>query len=121
MNKRLKLLRTTLELSQLDFSKKASLSQSTYGAIEIGQREIKNRHIKLICSAFNVNENWLRSGEGNMFNPNINTQLGSELAQIYCNGSELSKNLILGLSQLDTNELEVIKILVDGFINKKKQ
>lgn len=121
MNKRLKLLRTELDLSQSDFSKKLSLGQSTYAALETGKSPIKDRHIKLICSTFNVNEEWLRNGDGDMFITNLTQQLGVELVRIFNKGDDLTKKLILGLSELDENEIEIVKILVDGLINKKKQ
>jgi len=35
--------------------------------MELGQKRILDRHIKLIISAFGVNEAWLRTGEGEMF------------------------------------------------------
>lgn len=121
MNKRLKILRTELDLSQAEFSKKLSLGQSTYAALEIGKSPIKDRHIKLICSTFNVSEEWLRDGKGDMFTTNLDHQFGTELAKIFNRGDNLTKKLILGLSELDENEIEIVKILVDGLIEKKKQ
>lgn len=64
---RLKQIRKYLKLSQKNFAKEIGMSQSGYGQIEIGDRPISDRLIKSICMAFNVNENWLRTGEGEMF------------------------------------------------------
>lgn len=121
MNKRLKILRTELDLSQAEFSNKLSIAQSTYAVLESGKTSLRDRHIKLICSTFNVNEEWLREGKGDMFVTNINQQLGVDLAKIFNRGDNLTKKLILGLSELDENEIEIVKILVDGLIEKKKQ
>ena len=121
MNKRLKILRTELDLSQAEFSNKLSIAQSTYAVLESGKTALRDRHIKLICSTFNVNEEWLREGKGDMFVTNINQQLGVELAKIFNRGDNLTKKLILGLSELDESEIEVVKILVDGLIERKKQ
>ena len=66
---RIRQLRETLGLNQTDFSAAIGFSQSTITMIESGRREVQERHIKTICSAFNVNEEWLRTGEGEMFNP----------------------------------------------------
>lgn len=121
MNKRLKILRTELDLSQAEFSNKLSIAQSTYAVLESGKTSLRDRHIKLICSTFNVSEEWLREGKGDMFVTNINQQLGVELAKIFNKGDNLTKKLILGLSELDENEIEIVKILVDGLIKKKKQ
>lgn len=121
MNKRLKILRTELDLSQAEFSNKLSIAQSTYAVLESGKTALRDRHIKLICSTFNVSEEWLREGKGDMFVTNINQQLGVELAKIFNRGDNLTKKLILGLSELDESEIEVVKILVDGLIERKKQ
>lgn len=121
MNKRLKILRTELELSQAEFSNKLSIAQSTYAVLESGKSVLRDRHIKLICSTFNVNEEWLREGKGDMFDNSLTENLSANLAKLFTKGDQLTKKLILGLSELDENEIEIVKILVDGLINKKKQ
>ncbi|WP_317366378.1 LexA family transcriptional regulator [uncultured Tyzzerella sp.] len=63
MNKRLKELRKNiLNLTLKDFGNEISLSPGALGDIENGRRILQNRHIKLICQTFNVNEDWLRNG-----------------------------------------------------------
>lgn len=64
---RLKYIRKTLNLTQKNFAKEIGLSQTSLGMIEVGDRKVQDRHIKTICSLFNVNENWFRTGEGEMF------------------------------------------------------
>ena len=64
---RLKYIRKTLNLTQTKFAKEIGLSQTSLGMIEVGDRKVQDRHIKTICSLFNVNENWFRTGNGEMF------------------------------------------------------
>lgn len=64
---RLKYIRKTLNLTQKNFAKEIGLSQTSLGMIEVGDRKVQDRHIKTICSLFNIDENWLRTGEGEMF------------------------------------------------------
>jgi len=66
VNDRIKLVRTTLNISQRDFAKRIYISQTLLGNIELGTRNVNNRTIQLISTAFNVNKNWLLSGEGEM-------------------------------------------------------
>lgn len=68
MNSRLVQLRKALGMNQHDFSKSIAIGQSTLAMIESGKRTLNERHIKLICSTHNINEEWLRTGEGEMFN-----------------------------------------------------
>lgn len=67
MIERLKQIRKTLKLNQTNFAKYLSLTQTAYSMIESGVNPLSDRHIKLIHAAFNVNEHWLRTGEGDMF------------------------------------------------------
>lgn len=121
MNERLKLLRHNLHLNQADFSKKIGMAQSSYATLESGKTQIRERHIKLICSTLNVNSEWLVNGTGEMFNTDLHEKLGEGIARMFANSDDLTKKLILGLSELDSHELEIVKILVDGLVDKKKQ
>lgn len=63
---RLKFLRKELCLTQSKFAEQIGMSQSGYAQVEKGSKAISNRLIKSICLAFNINENWLRTGKGEM-------------------------------------------------------
>ena len=68
MNTRLRELRKNLlNLTLKDFGNKISLSPGALGDIENGRRILQDRHIKLICQTFNVNEDWLRNGNEPIF------------------------------------------------------
>ena len=75
MNERLKIIRLKLKLTQDDFAKKIGIKQ----AIEKGIRNSTDRSINDICREFNVNEEWLRHGTGEMFIQNINNNQGGTL------------------------------------------
>lgn len=65
--KRVQEVRKSLKLSQPAFGDQLGLSKDMVANIEYGRVELKDHVIKLICSEFNVNEHWLRTGEGEMF------------------------------------------------------
>lgn len=67
INKRVKHIREQLEYSQETFGNEIGLSKSGISSIESGGRNVTDKHIKLISVQFNVDENWLRTGNGNMF------------------------------------------------------
>lgn len=81
INERIKQLRQTLNLSQAKFAKAISISNGYIAGIELGKRNVNDRIIKLICITFNVNEQWLKTGEGDMFKkqPNQLSTLASSL------------------------------------------
>lgn len=64
---RVKDVRKSLELNQTDFTKHIGLTQTAYSMIKSGIRSLSDKHIKVICSEFGVNEHWIRKGVGEMF------------------------------------------------------
>lgn len=76
MNERLKIIRLKLKLTQDDFAKKINVTRSAISNYEKGTRNIMNRVIADICREFNVNEEWIRHGTGEMFIQNINNTQG---------------------------------------------
>lgn len=67
MNKRVKEIRDHFEMSQGKFGEMLNLSQRAISNIETGVSILSKRNFDAICRVFNVNENWLRNGEGEMF------------------------------------------------------
>ena len=64
---RVKELRKKLGLTQSEMGEKLSLSGNLVYMMEKGERAISDRTVKDICRDLNVNEEWLRTGEGEMF------------------------------------------------------
>jgi len=67
MNERLKKLRRTLELTQQEFADKIGSKRSTIAKYETGSNIPSAAVISLICKEFDVNEDWLKTGDGEMF------------------------------------------------------
>jgi transcriptional regulator with XRE-family HTH domain len=67
ISERIKELRAELKLSQRQFAKKIFVSQTLVNEIELGKRKINIRVLHLISYQFNVNLDWLKKGEGDMF------------------------------------------------------
>ena len=68
INERIRTLRKALKLKQADFGKQIGLTHTSLSMIERGTNALTDKNIRLICTTFNVNEKWLRTGNGNMFN-----------------------------------------------------
>lgn len=68
INERIRFLRKNeLKMTQDDFASKIDISRSNMGNIETGRIAITERVITSICREFNVNEEWLRNGSGDIF------------------------------------------------------
>lgn len=121
MNERLKLLRKKLNMSQRDFSKRINVGASTLAMFETGQRELKSIHISAICREFNVNEHWLRTGEGTMFNETppddeLSRYLGQLLKPDHKNA--FIKKIILTYMRLDDDGKKIIRDFAESLGSK---
>lgn len=67
MKERFKELRKDLGLTQQEFADRLGIKRGTIGNYELGRNEPVDSVISLVCDRFNVNEQWLRTGEGEMY------------------------------------------------------
>lgn len=86
MNNRIRTLRKELNLTLDKFGEQIGLKKSSLSQIENGKCAITEQTIKSICREFNVNENWLRTGEGD-----IHIQMSEEDELMQWAGKVLSK------------------------------
>ena len=106
IGERVKQLRKELKLTQIDFGGRIAVSQGHLTAMENGKREVTDKTVKVICMEFNVNEKWLRTGEGQMF-AETNETILSELASEYRLEGE-RYNLIRNFLMLTDEQQEAI-------------
>lgn len=66
MKDRIKELRQLLDLTQQEFADRLNIKRGTLANYELGRNEPIDAVVTLICREFNVNENWLRYGIGDM-------------------------------------------------------
>lgn len=102
MNNRIKEIRKKAGLSQEEFGKRLSVTKTSISKIEAGINNPSDQTIKLICSEFNVNEEWLRTGVGgqdNMFIPD-DMKYYQNLGRLGSEKNEFKKfyiNMMMGL------------------------
>lgn len=82
MKERLKELRKHLGLTMEEFGNNLGVRKTTISSLENGVNNITNQMAKLICTTYNVNEEWLKTGNGSMFNDTKESHL-NELAKQY--------------------------------------
>ncbi|MEK4425135.1 helix-turn-helix domain-containing protein [Solibacillus sp. FSL K6-1523] len=106
MIERLKEIREYHKLNQSDFAKSLGMGQSTLAMLEVGKRELLDRHIKTVCSIYNVNETWLRTGIGEMFIQPDTFSLDEYAKK--SNLSDLEIAIMKGYMDLDRNVRETL-------------
>ncbi len=120
MNKRIKKIRQNAGMTQREFADRIGVSRNTIAAYETDARVPIDAIIVSICREFNVNEDWLRTGLGNMYaevNPDIQLSkaLGSLLRE---EASSFKKQLILSLLELNQKEWDTLEKLITSVTKK---
>lgn len=67
MNKRVKELRKKLGLTLEKFGERLGVGKNAISRIETGKSNLTDQMFKAICREFDVSEEWLRDGTGEMF------------------------------------------------------
>lgn len=67
MKERLRQLRKALDITQQEFADRIGIKRNSYANYETGRNTPIDAIILSICREFNVNEEWLRTGEGEIF------------------------------------------------------
>lgn len=123
MKDRIKELRTKLNKSQTDFAKSISVSRSAVCKMESGENYPSEQTIHLICTEYNVNDDWLRTGKGEMF---IEVSQEEEIAnltyKLLTEESDSFKNrLISALSRLTDEQWDLLEQVIDDISAQKKE
>lgn len=113
INERVKYLRKNiLHKTQEDFAMEIKVSRSNLGSIEIGRIIATDRVISDICEKFNVNEGWIRTGEGEIFVQRSRNQIITDfLGDLIKEDDTFKKRLIEALAELDSKDWESLKKL----------
>lgn len=123
MNERIKELRKALGLTQQAFADRLKVKRNTVATYEMGRSGISDATLSLICKEFNVNEAWLRTGEGEMF---ISLSRDEEIAAFMGDvlkgeQGDFRRRLISALSRLDANQWEVLEQIATNLADEIKE
>lgn len=120
MNNRIKEVRTTKKLTQDAFAADLNISKNYVWMIEKGEREPGDRTIKDICRIYGVNEEWLRTGEGEMMRPLEREEEIAKLANKMLDEVEPSiRNAFIRAVMATNNEtLQALKDFSETFIHE---
>lgn len=96
-------------MTQAEFAKSIGLSTNFVWMLEKGERVPSDRTISDICRCFSVSEQWLRTGEGPMFQQkSLSDELFDTFKDFMKDAPDLRRRLILGLSKLNKEEWKLI-------------
>lgn len=98
MKERMKKLRKTLDLTQQEFADRIGIKRNSYANYETGRNTPIDAIIVSICREFNVNEEWLRNGTGEMFlQSNRNADIARLTKELLSEESDSFKNRFISM------------------------
>ena len=119
IGQRLKAIRNALHLKQAEFGKRIGLSQPTIGQYEKETRPITERVISQLVAEYNINEEYLRHGTGEMFvshRADLVTELATKLQL-----TQREQQLLLAYSTIPADKREDFLNFVQDFIIKLQE
>lgn len=121
MKNRLIEIRKAVGYSQQKFADKLNIKRGTIANYECGRNEPIDAVISLICREFNVNETWLRTGEGEMFLPEDRDDMLSRLTVDLLSEEEDSfKNRFVSLlARMTDEEWTMLENMVEKLSKKE--
>jgi transcriptional regulator with XRE-family HTH domain len=111
MKDRIKQLRKALDLTQQEFADRIGIKRNSYANYETGRNTPIDAIIVSICREFNVNEEWLRTGSGEMFLPlDRNADIAKLTKELLNEESDSFKNRFVSmLANLSVEEWEFLE------------
>lgn len=108
-----------MKLSQQEFAERLNVKQATISAYEVGIRTPLDSIVNSICREFNVNETWLRTGEGPMFRPlGRDQELYTFIGNIALGSDSFKRRFIEALAKMPEEQWDALyrlaKTLVDA-------
>lgn len=116
MNKRIKEIRKYLGLTLDTFGSRIGITSSGLSKIERGLSGVSDQTVRSICREFKVSEDWLRTGEGDMFDqeqPSILARLSSEYKL-----TAREQSVVAAFLELDEADRAAIMRYVDKLVEK---
>lgn len=121
IGERIKEARRALKKTQQAFADTIGLKRNTIASYEIGNVLPSDRTIADICREFNVNEEWLRTGEGEMFlQRSRDEELAAFFGDVLSGQQDFKRRLLAALSRLDEREWDMLEDVTDKLLEELK-
>lgn len=122
MKQRIKELRKQLNLTQQEFADRIGIARGNIATYETRDGSPGDAVVALICREFNVNENWLRTGEGEMFRPTRrNDEITAFFGDILSSDSDFKHRFISVLARMTPNEWALLEAKIKELAGKTEK
>lgn len=123
MNERIKKIIEELGLKKVDFANRLHISQPFASELCSGAKSPSDRTISDICREFGVREAWLRTGDGEMFVQDTQSeQVAAFLADLTKDDSDtFKKRFVEMLAGLSPADWELLEHMAEKLTQKKEE
>ena len=121
---RIREVRKFLKFNQTEFGEKLGLNRDVISNIELDRNKngVPDNIIKLISMTFNINEDWLRTGEGEMIQTKTKeTEIASFLGSVLNEQDQFKTAFIKTLSKLGVEEWKMIENFIEELQKNKAE
>lgn len=111
------------DLTKTAFAERLNVSQSFVSRLAVGASVPSDRTIADICREFNVNEHWLRTGEGEMFSTLSREEEITKFAMeiIRDPDSEFQRQLLTTMARLEPAQWKLMEQMLNQLLQQRQQ
>lgn len=117
LGERIKEVRKTVGLTQLEFGEKIGIKGNTVTNYEADRREPQEVTLKAICDKFGINYEWLKYGKGEMVSE-VDDDVLTLINKILSTEDETAKQVFRAFANFDERDWQTIKKMIDGLQKK---
>ena len=118
MKDRIKEVRLASGLNQAAFGDKVGVTGAAISRIESGDRAPSEQVLRLICSEFGISRRWLETGEGEMIDPQVSSDIQS-ITRTMEGQSEAKKRLVRFVINMPPDLAEAFLAYLDSQTQKE--
>lgn len=118
MKDRIKAVREDMKYSQEKFGEKLGVTKSAISKIEKGERLPSTQLLLAISREYGINEEWLNTGEGDMYLPD---DFSYDLGRYAASATDFEKEFITGFMKLSDSTKDEIKNLMLDIAEKLRE
>ena len=123
IGERIKEVRKNEKLTQQEFADRLNLKRNTVGSYEVNVVVPSDRTIKDICDKFGIREEWLRTGEGEMFVQDTQSeQVAAFIGDVTRDDDDtFKKRFVEMLADLIPGDWELLERMAEKLTQKKEE
>ncbi|MDE6590338.1 MAG: helix-turn-helix domain-containing protein [Oscillospiraceae bacterium] len=121
-NDRIREVRKAKKLTLEKFGEKVGVQKSAISKIEHGENAVSDQIRLAVCREFDVNEHWLRTGEGDMFiQKSRSDEIAAFMGDILRDDTDFRQKFVSALARMNMDEWKMLEKMVLGLAEEIKK